>query len=141
MRYMIWSDIDFHPTERKLRTFAGLFFAVATTVATWQAWAHQRWLTASSLFTAGAVVAAIGLLRPMSVRSLYISMTVASFPIGWMMSHLLLAIIYFGLFTPLSVIFRLIGRDALRLRPSPDISTYFKDKPAPVKSQAYFRPF
>ena len=138
---MLWSDIDFQPTERKLRTFAGLFFATATTVATWQAWAHQRWLIAGMLFIPGAVIAVVGLLRPMSVRSLYVGMMVAGFPMSWMMSHLLLAIVYFGLITPLAVIFRLTGRDTLRLRPSPQALSYLKNKPAPVKSQAYFRPF
>ena len=138
---MIWSDIDFRPAQRKLRTFAGLFFAAATTVATWQTCVHQRWLIAALLFIGGAAVAAVGVLRPLLVRPLYVGMMVASFPMSWMVSHLLLAIIYFGLFTPLAAIFRLTGRDALRLRPAPESSSYLKNKPAPVKSQAYFRPF
>ena len=138
---MIWSDIDFQPTERKLRTFAGLFFAAATTLATWQAWAHQRWLIAGMVFSAGVIVGVLGILRPLTVRCVYIGMTVASFPIGWMMSHLLLAIVYFGLITPLAVIFRLTGRDALRLRRSPQTTSYLKNKPAPTNSQTYFRPF
>ena len=47
-------------------------------------------------------------------------------PIGWTVTHLLLALIFYGLVTPLGVSMRLFGRDPLRIRrknrrkPSPD---------------------
>ena len=111
---MLWSDIDFYPPDRKLRTFAGLFFTAATALAGWQGWNHERWLIGSLLFVAGGFVAMAGLAKPSAVRPVYATLMATSFPMGWVTSHLLLAIVYFGLFTPLAILFRLIGRDALR---------------------------
>lgn len=138
---MTWSDIDLHPSEHKLRSFGGLFFCFASLLATWQGWAHDRWLVAGILFAAGAMLGITGLFRPSALRPLYGGMMIASFPMGWLTSHVLLATVYFTLVAPLAVLFRRVGRDALRLRPDPLCSTYFEVKPAPINKQAYFRPF
>ena len=42
---------------------------------------------------------------------------VLAFPIGWTVSLVLLGLVYYGLFTPIGLVFRLVGRDALQLRP------------------------
>ena len=43
---------------------------------------------------------------------------VLAFPIGWTVSQVMLAMMFFGLFTPIGLVFRLIGRDPLhRARP------------------------
>ena len=138
---MLWSDIDFHPPERKLRTFAGLFFTAATAIAGWQGWIHERWLIAGLLFLTGGLVAMGGLAKPSAVRPVYATLMAASFPMGWVMSHLLLGLVYFGLFTPLAIFFRLIGRDALRLRSEPKARSYLKTKLPPPNTRSYFRPF
>ncbi|HEV8058986.1 MAG TPA: SxtJ family membrane protein [Gemmataceae bacterium] len=138
---MLWSDIDFHPPERKLRTFAGLFFTAVTVLAGWQVLSHERWLIASLLFVIGGIVATAGLVKPSAIRPVYAASMAASFPMGWVMSHLLLAIVYFGLFTPLAIFFRLIGRDALRLSSEPKAGSYLKPKSPPSNSRSYFRPF
>ena len=67
---MIWSDIDFHPPERKLRIFAGLFCAATAALAVWQISAHYNLVLAALLLTSGAVVALLGILNPSTVRPL-----------------------------------------------------------------------
>jgi hypothetical protein len=52
---------------------------------------------------------------------------IAAFPIGWAISHLVLAILYYGLFTPVAAVFRMTGRDELNLR-------------RPVRSDSYWSP-
>ena len=41
----------------------------------------------------------VGVLRPLWVRGLYRVSMAATFPIGWVVSHLILAAIYYGVFT------------------------------------------
>ena len=39
---------------------------------------------------------------------------VLAFPIGWTVSQVILAVMFYGLFTPIGLVFRLIGRDPLQ---------------------------
>lgn len=93
------------------------------------------------MLTFGVVVAFVGLLKPSAVRPLYVGMMIASFPAGWLISHLILATVYFTLFTPLALFFRLMGRDSLRLSTSSACPTYLDARPAPGDKRSYFRPF
>ena len=66
---------------------------------------------------------------------------VLAFPIGWTVSLLLLALVYYAVFTPIAVVFRLIGRDALVLRRQPDAASYWREHEAPADVRRYFRQF
>ena len=53
------------------------------------------------------------------MRLIYVGWMVLAFPIGWTVSQVMLALMFFGLFTPIGLVFRLIGRDPLqRTRPA-----------------------
>ncbi len=47
------------------------------------------------------------------MRWVYIGWMILAFPIGWTVSQVMLAVMFFGLFTPIGLVFRLIGRDPL----------------------------
>jgi hypothetical protein len=49
--------------------------------------------------------------------------------------------IYYGVFTPVALAFRVVGRDALRLRPRPDLPTHWLPKPRVADAASYFRQF
>ena len=51
-------------------------------------------------------------------------------PIGRAVFGLALLVLYYGLFTPVGFVLRLLGRDALELRPHGSLSTYWKPKSA-----------
>ncbi len=138
---MIWSELDFHPDTKKLRMFACLFFGMSLLFGGWQILVKDHWLAGAILLGLGSVIQVLGFARPTAVRWLYAGMMAASFPFGWVMSHLLLAIVYFGLFTPLAWIFRLGGRDRLGLRVDTQASTYWKRRPAVSGGGRYLRPF
>ena len=55
----------------------------------------------------------LGLIWPRLLRPIYVAWMVLAFPIGWTISQLILAVMFYGLFTPIGLVFRLIGRDPL----------------------------
>jgi hypothetical protein len=61
------------------------------------------------------------------------------FPLGWLVSRLLLASVFYGLITPMGFVFRLIGRDALALRSHSGQNTYWQPKPMPDDVRSYYR--
>ena len=61
----------------------------------------------------GAVIVVYYLI-PRLRRPLYRGWIYSVIPIGWLVSHLLLIIIYYLLFTPVGLVMRLVGYDPMR---------------------------
>ena len=135
---MRWSDVQFNPTVRTLRQFAGLFLVVFGVLAAMELYAGVRPRLAIAYGAAALVVGGIGLVRPRAVRLLFVGWSIVAFPIGWMISTVMLGILFYGLFTPIGIVFRLVGRDALAIR-RPDAPTYWKPKVGAKHSREYFR--
>jgi hypothetical protein len=66
---------------------------------------------------------------------------ILAFPIGWTVSNLVLVLVFFGLFTPVALVFRLLGRDALQRRFQPEQDTYWTARPETTEPVRYFRQF
>jgi hypothetical protein len=138
---MRWSDLPFDPPPRTLRQFAGLWLIVLTALAGWQGLVHGRPLLAAGLAALGWTLGPLGLVRPRALRPLFVAGMVAAFPLGWAVSRLLLAAVFYGVVTPLGLLLRLSGRDPLGLRPRPDPPSYWAPKPTPTDLRRYFRQF
>ena len=65
---------------------------------------------------------------------------IAVFPIGWTISRLMLAALFYLVFTPVGFGFRLIRRDALRRRQSEAPSLWAR-KAGATSADQYFRQF
>ncbi|OAI45124.1 hypothetical protein AYO44_13115 [Planctomycetaceae bacterium SCGC AG-212-F19] len=113
---MNWSDIPWHPSPQTLRRFAGLWLIVFAAIAGWNGLVHAHMGIGITAAVLAATIGPLGLVWPRAVRPIFVGWLVLAFPIGWLMSRLLLAGLFFGLFTPIGLFFRLIGRDALRCR-------------------------
>jgi hypothetical protein len=121
-----------------LRQFAGLWVVVLGGLACWYGLLRQRPVVGAVLGVAAVTVGALGIVRPSAVRPFFVALTVATFPIGWVLARVGLAAVFFGLFTPLAIVFRLAGRDALVLRRPRDRASYWEPKPAPADVRSYF---
>jgi hypothetical protein len=138
---MRWSDIPFDPPRKTLRQFAGLCLAFFGGMALWQALGKGHIVVGLSLAALALTIGLLGLTRPGWVRFLFVGWMVLAFPIGWTVSQVMLVLMFFGLFAPIGLVFRLIGRDPLqRARPS-GRESYWVAKPAPADVRRYFKQF
>ena len=64
---------------------------------------------------------------------------VIAWPIGMVVATVLLAVIYYGLFTPVALIFRLTGRDKLERKLLPEATSYWKVRETPRTPASYLR--
>ena len=102
---------------------------------------HQRHRFDVWLIGVGVVVGTLGIVRPASVRWLYTGWLAAAFPLGWTISQIMLAALFYGMFAPVAAMFRLINRDALRLRRVDSVETYWVARPPTPEVRDYFRQF
>src|SRR6185312_526821 len=109
---MAMERINWRPDRKTLEEFSQywLFFLgmVACPLALLRG---HGWLAAAWW---GAAVAGrlVGLARPELLRPVFVGLTAVTWPIGWVVSTGALAAIYYLVFTPVALGFRLAGRDA-----------------------------
>ena len=137
---MRWSDLQLNPSRRMLREFSLLWIVCFGAVAMWQWFGRGHHTLAVVYATLAGTFGPIGLVAPAVMRPIYIAWLVAAFPIGWLVSRILLAVLFFGVVTPLAAWFRWRGRDVLTLRRR-DTQSYWTAKPPPNGPASYFRQF
>ncbi len=81
---------------------------------------------AATFWALAVLTRAVGLARPEALRPAFVGMSLATWPIGWAVSKLALALLYGLVFTPIALVFRLAGRDALHRKLDRDASTYWE---------------
>jgi len=125
-------------TTGVLRQFAALWLLLFAGLGGWQAY-HRGCDRTSLALLALAAVGLAGLIRPRTIRPLFVLLTTASLPVAWIVSHAVLAILFYLVFTPIGFGFRLLGRDALCRRRSPGQASYWVAKPQAADVRSYFR--
>lgn len=136
--------IDLSPKPAFLRQFAlvtivglPLLTAAVLRIAGLFAWDHVALLVAGAVALLQCALAFAGSLH--LTRVVYVLLMCVSFPIGFVVSSVLLIVIYFLVFTPIGLVFRLIGRDTMGRRLEPSRTTYWHQRPAPRPLASYFK--
>lgn len=138
---MKWSEINSHPDQRVLRQFAGacLVVLIAVGLREYRVSRHELGL---GLAIAGLLLGTAGLMRPSSLRWLFVGWMKLAFPLNWIVSEVVLAMIFYLLLTPLAVVFRLMGRDALDLKAKrSDRASFWVRRTANPDVRRYFRQY
>jgi hypothetical protein len=144
-------EIDWNPGEKQLRTFGRVClvgFALIGALVAWRSAAfgtpfgwHEPWQLPILLWAAAVVLATVGALRPLALRRVYVAWMTLTYPIGWTVSHALLAVVYFGVFSLVGLVFRIVGRDPLQRRFDREAGTYWVRRSGPSDIRSYFRQF
>jgi hypothetical protein len=137
---MQWSDVIKAPSQKTLRQFAGLSLVVFGGLAAWRMWHGQTGLLTQGMAVFAVVVGGVGLIAPALVRPIYTGWMILAFPIGWTVSQIALGLTFFLVFVPVGAIFRIIRRDALRIKRAQHES-YWTAKPAAKSGEEYLRQF
>jgi hypothetical protein len=137
---MQWSDVVARPSPKVLRQFAVLCLVVFGVMAGLGFWRGHGLTIGLGIALAGLVVGLVGVVQPAAIRWVYSGWMIAVFPIGWTLSRLMLAGLFFLVFTPVAVLFRLIRRDVLHLRQQ-DERSYWIPKAGAASADQYYRQF
>ena len=79
---------------------------------------------------------------PAFMRLVFLGMPFLAWPIGFVVSHVVLAVVYYLVLTPIGLLTRLFGYDSMEKRFDPEAESYwFKRSIKRVESKRYFRQF
>jgi saxitoxin biosynthesis operon SxtJ-like protein len=135
------NDNLFNPTDRMLRQFAAISIVFFGAIAARQEFHHHRHGLAIVFAVLAVTVGPLGLTWPRVIKPVFIGWMAFAYPIGWTVSRIVLGVIFYGLFTPVAWVFRLIGRDELALKSQPTAATYWRPKPSASDQSQYLRQF
>jgi hypothetical protein len=121
-----------------LRQFAGLWLLFCGYFA-YLSYTRDRLTIALIFGVLGLIFGPVGLVTPRLIRPLFVLLTTLTAPIGWVVSRIVLAVLYYGAVTPFAVLFRLIGRDILNRRKQPNRASFWSERRATVDIRSYFR--
>ncbi len=128
-------DANWQPTVRQLRQFG---VAAAVLCVGFAYWLDASTLTRALGFAA-VVLASAALLAPHRLRVPFVLLTALTAPIGWVVSHLILGFIYFGVVTPVGLVLRVFGRRSMELAPDPSADSYWEPRRQETGAKNYLR--
>ena len=127
---------------RELRFFAAVVFPAFWGLIAFLLHWRAGWTTgAIAVASVAAVVAVVGVIATRFMARVYLAMALATYPIGFVVSHILLGMVYYLVLTPIGLALRLAGRDPMNRSLEPETSSYWIDKPETTDLEQYFRQY
>lgn len=129
-------DFNWNPTDRQLRQFSAIaMFAMPLVGWLWGA----TGTTLAAIAGVGVLLAVVGFVVPKLIQPLFVALMVIATPVGLVIGELSMILIFFGMFLPLGLVFRLMGRDALNLKIDRNATSYWHAKKQPENVASYYR--
>ena len=134
-------EIKRNPSRRDLAWFGAILAAFCGVVGTVLWWKFGVPRAATIVWGVGLVVAALYYaVRPLR-RPIFVGWMYAVFPIGWIISHVILALVYYLVLTPCGLLMRIAGRDPLQRKLDPEAESYWIEHEQMKDRNRYFRQF
>ena len=143
-------EINLNPDDKTLRQFgviAFVGFGVLAALAYYEKFLFSFGLGEARM-TVVTVFAALGvaslffsLVFPRANRLVYVGLSLLAFPIGFVLSYVIMATLYFLIIGPIAVIRRVFGRDAMHRSYDSSASSYWTQARPPRDKENYFHQF
>jgi hypothetical protein len=143
-------DLNLNPDERTLRQFGLIAFAGFGLLATcdfYEVWMFSfgvgaaRMPLALGLAALAAVSALFSLVHPKANRAIYVGLAVLAYPIGFVVSYVVLGVMFFAIFAPIGALLRLSGNDPMQRGYRKDQPSYWSEARPSRSKETYFRQF
>ena len=131
--------IQWNPSTKQLRQFAGIWFPAFCGLVGWSI-GHKtgHWSEVEIGWVLAGLLSVGGLVLPALIRPIFVGLILLTFPIGWVVSHLLLGLIFYGVVTPIGLILRISGHDPLQLK-KPSGNSVWKTSVGKTDATRYLR--
>ena len=135
-------SLNLKPSEKQLREFGEIALCMCNIVGLLLMWIAALPVKAFILFCiCGVAVFGLSRISVKLVRPIYLGLIVLTFPIGWVISHALMAIFYYVVIGGVGLIFKLLKRDPLNRRYEPQTPSYWIPHRHNRSAKDYFHQF
>ena len=135
-------EINWNPKKKELRDF-GLIAIIATILLSLLLYFLKhlaiQWILI--ILGTGFFIFLSSLISTKLTRIIYLGLTLLTFPIGYVVSFVVMTIFYFLIITPVGLVFKLAGKDPLHRNFDHDAKSYWQKRQSPDKIDRYFHQF
>ena len=134
-------DVNKNPSPRELFWFAVLLAIFLGGVGTMLYGHFQRPAFGYAAWGLGLVLLSAFAAMPRWRVPIYLGWIYLFYPLGWVLSHVVLALVYYVVLTPIGLGMRLFGRDPMTRRWEPARTSYWIEREPVTDASRYFRQF
>jgi len=127
------------PTRRDLVMFGFVLPVVSAVLGLLVAVRFDAPSAARIIWIAGAAVTLAYLAVPIWRRPIFVGWMYATYPIGWVITHVALVIVFLLVIVPFGLVARLLGRDLLARRLDRSSPSYWTRREPTSDVRRYFR--
>jgi hypothetical protein len=143
-------EINLRPDDKTLRQFGFIAFAGFGGVAA-LAWfevlifsfglGDARPIVAGGFAGLGVISLLLSLVYPKANLPIYVGLTIISYPIGFVVSYVIMGTLFYLLITPVGIFFKITGRDTMKRRFEPEAASYWIPVERQRSRESYFKQF
>jgi ABC-type uncharacterized transport system permease subunit len=130
--------ISKNPPGKQLVVFA-VAWAVFLGCIGFADWHHGRPRAAEVLWTIALLLPLTGLVSRKPIKYAFVGLSYATYPIGYVVSHVALAIVYFLALTPIGLLMRVLGKDPLSRKFDASQKSYWIPRNTTKSPESYFK--
>jgi hypothetical protein len=134
-------EVNWNPPRNQLRQFAVLFLIFIGGLGTILYFKDKPLIVSEILWNLAWIVGLAGLIFPPLVRPVFVVMMAVALPIGFVVSTILMLIIYFLIMTPIGLVMRVFGYDPMRMRPAAGAESFWIERPPSSDVRRYFKQY
>ena len=143
-------QIDLRPDVRTLRQFGWIALVAFGLLATfaWNEWlmfsfglGESKPIVVGALGGLAGLSGFLSLVYPKANLPIYLGLTILAYPIGFVLSYVIMGAIFYLMLAPVGIIFRVTGRDPMKRRFEPQTASYWIDARPARPNESYFRQF
>ncbi len=132
-------ELRLHPSERELRGFGAILLGVFGLLGAVVLWRTGSTPAAAALGAIGGALCLAFYAVPTLRLPIYRAWMRLVYPIGWVVSHLVLAAVFYLAILPLGILLRLLRYDPMRRRFEPATESYWEPHDPAASPDRYFR--
>ncbi len=126
------------PTDSDLRKFGIMMAIVLVLFSGIAAW-KQHWTIAYGMWgIAGIIFLLPAIVYPQFLKPIHYYWMKFAMALGWINSRIILSLTYYLLFTPISIIQKIIGRDEMERKFPEQTNTYWVDRSKETYNPKHF---
>jgi hypothetical protein len=135
-------QINRDPSRRQLNQFGFIWLGFLALFGVIAQLKFDNPEVARLLWIAAVVVPVVGWILPQFMRLVFLGMSYLAWPIGFVVSHVVLAAVYYLVLTPIGLLTRVFGYDSMLRRFDRDATSYWIERPRKDTAPGrYFRQF
>lgn len=134
-------NLNLSPSEKELKQFAFGQLIFCLVISAWLFFFRESQTAPAVIMAVSVCLFILSRINPGVLKYPFLVLSIVAFPIGWVISHVVLTVVYFLVITPIGLIMKIAGYDPLERKLDPKAESYWKKRDEKGALERYFKQY